>query len=1511
MPLLRLGDAAGRATFCNAAWLAFTGATLEEERGSGWLRRVRESDRPGVLHGLELAATTAGPVRFEYHLRASDGSYRRVVEVCEPTPGGETLASTVTEAALPNGRSPAAPVPGEDDALRRILDSVATFVGVLDREGTVLEVNEAALRAGGLGRESIIGQKAWTTPWYTHDSYEAARLREAIDAARTGETVHYEAVLRMADDSRMPVALTLAPVFDGGGAVTRIIASGVDISGRVRAEQRHGEAEQHYRALFASLDEGICVFDMVRDERGDYVDYRFIETNAAFERHTGLINAAGRTARELVPNLDLSWVRAYGEVARTGQPRHLEQGEPSMGRAFDVFAMRLGGDGSDRVALLFRDITEQKRAERALRDNEANLQSMFQSAAVGIGLEEAETGRILDVNDCYCEITGYSRDELMGRPFLEWIHPDDRERDWAAFRTAAERGQGPYENVKRYVRKDGTIAWVSVTGNFIRDATGKALRSVVVVQDITERVRAEEALRESEDRFRIMADNISQLAWMADETGAITWYNKRWFEYTGTTEAEMLGWGWRALLHPDVQEPVEARFRQAVANGDQWEDTFPLRGRDGSYRWFLSRALPIRDASGRIVRWFGTNTDITALRGAEDALRESNARLQAERALLDAILEAAPVGIVVADAQGRLVRSNPANERLWGQAPRAESVDDYVLWRGWWADDSPRRGRPVEPQEWALARALRGEHSTGDLVEIEPFGQPGVRRTMLNSGAPVRDASGNIVGAVIAQMDITARTQAEAEVRRTTDLLTAVTGTTPDPVFATDLEGRLILANRATLSSFGREADQVLGHTEAECMGDSPHAAAAIANSRAVLETGETRIAEEVVAGPEGERIYLTSKAPLRDEHGAIIGLVAVRKDITDARRAQELIRESEERFRRTADAAPAMLWITDTDNNATFLSRSWHEFTGQTEEEAHGLGWLDAVHPEDRANTEWIFMEATTRREQFYLEYRLRTKDGRYRWALDTGRPYYDSEGNFLGYIGSVIDIDEVKEARELYHEQAELVRTIAENSTQGLVMMDANGYCIYANRAWLEMTGYDAEEIGSRQLHYLVHHHYPDGRPFPMEECPIDRALPENFSVTGVEELFFRKDGTSFPVIVAASPIRREGRPSGTVIEIRDITEAKRAENALRESEARFRHLADSMPQLVWSAMPDGSIDYYNRRVEEFEGIYCDRDGRWHWENSLHPADLERTVRAWDEAVANGSIFQVEHRVRLRDRGFRWHVSRAVPVRNTQGEITRWYGTATDIDELKRAEQDLIVNEEQLRKALAIKDEFLGLVSHELRTPLTPILGMANALQRPNISRDDITEAASVLKQSAERLHSLVENMLILARIDRDPSQDDAQEPVLVHHVAGAMVERHRERFPARPITLELASRETLVEGQHGWIEQVFENFLSNAEKYSPAGTPIVVEVAADDADVIVRVLDEGPGITKEQAKEVFEPFYRTQQAAAIAGGAGLGLAVCRRLVELQGGRIWAKPRPEKGAEFGFALPRLAVDD
>jgi len=227
------------------------------------------------------------------------------------------------------------------------------------------------------------------------------------------------------------------------------------------------------------------------------------------------------------------------------------------------------------------------------------------------------------VSPAFTRTLGWSADEMLTRPFLDFVHPDDRAATLREVKRQVADNELVLEFENRYQHKDGSwrvLSWKSVP------QPGGLMYAIA--RDITERRRAEEEFRESEERFRNLANNISQLAWMANDQGWIFWYNQRWFDYSGTTLEEMQGWDWQKVHHPDHVKRVVDKIRHCFQTGEIWEDTFPLRGRDGHYRWFLSRAVPIRNDEGRVTRWFGTNTDVTEQREAEEALRQAHDQLE-------------------------------------------------------------------------------------------------------------------------------------------------------------------------------------------------------------------------------------------------------------------------------------------------------------------------------------------------------------------------------------------------------------------------------------------------------------------------------------------------------------------------------------------------------------------------------------------------------------------------------------------------------------------------------------------------------------------------------------------------------------------------------------------------------------------------------------------------------------------------------------------------------------------
>jgi PAS domain S-box-containing protein len=248
-----------------------------------------------------------------------------------------------------------------------------------------------------------------------------------------------------------------------------------------------------------------------------------------------------------------------------------------------------------------------------------------------------------------------------------------------------------------------------------------------------------------------------------------------------------------------------------------------------------------------------------------------------------------------------------------------------------------------------------------------------------------------------------------------------------------------------------------------------------------------------------------------------------------------------------------------------------------------------------------------------------------------------------------------------------------IINNTTMAIFVMDERQQCAFMNRAAEELTGYRFEETQGRPLHDVIHNRYPDGRHYPLEECPIDRAFPERNQVQG-EELFVHKDGSFYPVAFTASPIRDDlGKPIGTIIEARAIAGERAQQAALRESEERLRAVTDSVDQMIWSTRADGHHDYFNQRWYDFTGVEVGSTDGESWNGLFHPEDQQRTWGTWRRSLETGAPYHIEYRLRHRSGDYRWVLGRAQPVRNAQGEIVRWYGTCTDIQDLKEAETEL----------------------------------------------------------------------------------------------------------------------------------------------------------------------------------------------------------------------------------------------
>jgi PAS domain S-box-containing protein len=270
--------------------------------------------------------------------------------------------------------------------------------------------------------------------------------------------------------------------------------------------------------------------------------------------------------------------------------------------------------------------------------------------------------------------------------------------------------------------------------------------------------------------------------------------------------------------------------------------------------------------------------------------------------------------------------------------------------------------------------------------------------------------------------------------------------------------------------------------------------------------------------------------------------------DVTERKRAEGALRESEKRFRLVANTAPVMIWMSGSDRMCMYFNEPWLEFTGRPLERELGNGWAEGVHPEDFKACLETYTKAFDRRERFSMEYRLRRYDGEYRWVLDIGTPRFNEDGSFVGFIGSCVDFTDRRAAQQALRESEDKLRLLLDSTAEAIYGIDLEGRCTFCNSACLRALGYQrVEDLLGMNMHELIHHTRADGSLFPVEECGIVRAFRTGEGVHVEDEVLWRANGTSFPVEYWSHPQRRGQEVVGAVVTFLDITERKRTESAL----------------------------------------------------------------------------------------------------------------------------------------------------------------------------------------------------------------------------------------------------------------------------------------------------------------------------------------------------------------------------
>ena len=491
-------------------------------------------------------------------------------------------------------------------------------------------------------------------------------------------------------------------------------------------------------------------------------------------------------------------------------------------------------------------------------------------------------------------------------------------------------------------------------------------------------------------------------------------------------------------------------------------------------------------------------------------------------------------------------------------------------------------------------------------------------------------------------------------------------------------------------------------------------------------------------------------------------------------------------------------------------------------------------------------------------------------------------------------------------------------ERMMEGAVTLNKEGFILYSNPRFAEMAGIELNfVVGKKLIDFL------DAKSLSK----VDRAsLSLGLSDYKTEAKLRRPDGLELPVLLTLTRMNLEDGTSMSII-LTDLSKQKHNENLLKQQnealeEARikmlklndelestvvertrdlstsrehFMLLSNNIQHITWTNLPNGKINFFNARWYEYTGLAFNEDFSQVWNSVIHPDDAQKTKEAYLASIQSGDMLQIENRYRRLDGTYRWHLSRSTPLRNEAGEIEFWVGTATDIDDQ--------------RKAIEKKDEFISIASHELKTPLTSLKAylqiISNFNQEPIPAR--VRNFISKADNSMNKLHLLVNDLLDFSKIQAG-KLDFIQAPVNVKELVSACAENARYMFPEHQIIFE-AEFDYMVHGNMERLEQVIMNLINNAVKYSPGQKDIVLKTHVEGQKVVISVKDFGIGLSENQQLRIFERFYRVEDTTFMASGLGMGLYISMEIVKAHLGTMGVNSSLNKGSTFYFTLDLLYV--